>query len=58
MEKTTIYVGNLSTDADSESLKAAFIPFGDIKSVDIAIDHATKQPRGFAHIEFEDAEDC
>jgi len=26
--------------------------------VDIALDQATRQPRGFAHIEFEDAEDC
>lgn len=52
MEKTTIYIGkfyyiinfskgNLPPIVDEDSLKAAFIPFGEIKSVDIPIDPAT-----------------
>ena len=49
MDKTTIYIGknclcmslkigNLAHQADEEALRAAFIPFGEIKSVDIPID--------------------
>ena len=36
------YIGNLAPVVDEESLKAAFIPFGDIKSIDIPIDHVTQ----------------
>ena len=36
--KTTIYVGNLSPEVDEESLRAAFIPFGELKQIDIPID--------------------
>jgi peptidyl-prolyl isomerase E (cyclophilin E) len=67
-EKATLYVGNLVPEVDEDSLRAAFIPFGEIKSVDIPIDHVTgiipfyynilEQPKGFAHIEFEESEDC
>ena len=42
MEKQTLYVGNLSPEVDEEALKAAFIPFGEIKSVEIPIDIATE----------------
>lgn len=53
MEKSTIYVGNkpfhcnliklgnLTPDATEETIRAAFIPFGEIKSVEIPIDHQT-----------------
>ena len=68
MEKTTIQVskwrsywynlGNLAPEADSESIKAAFIPFGDIKSVELLYDPATKHAKNMAHVEFEEAEDC
>ena len=52
------YTGNLPQEGNKDAIKAAFIPFGEIKSVEIAIDQATRQPRGFAHIEFEDGDDC
>jgi RNA recognition motif-containing protein len=51
MEKTTLYVGkltslklsgNLAPQVDKEALRAAFIPFGEIKSLNIAIDQATR----------------
>jgi RNA recognition motif-containing protein len=35
------FEGNIPPEVDEEALKAAFIPFGEIKSVDIPIDHAT-----------------
>ena len=33
--KRAIHVGGLSTEATTELLRAAFIPFGNIKSLDI-----------------------
>ncbi len=48
--KTTLYVGGLAEDAVNESsLHAAFIPFGDIKDVNIPLDHATGKHRGCVH---------
>ncbi|TNV79648.1 hypothetical protein FGO68_gene8716 [Halteria grandinella] len=51
-------VSSCSAEADKASVQAAFIPFGDIKSVEIVYDPETRQPKGFAHIEYEDSEDC
>lgn len=36
-----IDIGNLTQEVDEDSLRAAFIPFGEIKSIDIPIDPAT-----------------
>ena len=52
MEKTTIYIGkvssvanmfigNLTSNVDDESLRAAFIPFGEIKAIEIPTDPMT-----------------
>ena len=51
-------IANLAPEADTEAIKAAFIPFGDIKSVEIIFDATTKQPKGMAHLEFEESDDC
>lgn len=66
-----ITTGNLAPQVDEEALRAAFIPFGEIKSVELPIDQVTSKekserfifsnsdhPRGFAHIIFEDPDDC
>lgn len=53
-----LIIGNLGAEATQETIKAAFIPFGDIKSVDLPVDQHTKQLKGFAHVEFEEVEDC
>ncbi|KAF5834417.1 hypothetical protein DUNSADRAFT_8919 [Dunaliella salina] len=55
--KTTLYVGGLDESVNESILHAAFIPFGDIKDVNIPMDHSTGKHRGFGFIEYEDKED-
>lgn len=43
---------------DEATLNAAFIPFGDIIDIQIPLDYETEKHRGFAFIEFEQAEDA
>lgn len=56
--KRTIYVGGLAEEVDEKVLNAAFIPFGDVVDVQIPLDYETEKHRGFAFIEFENAEDA
>ena len=53
-----IYVGNIDLDIDYNQLYELFIPFGDIKNLEIPKDPLSLQPRGFAFIEFEEEEDA
>ena len=54
--KTTLYVGGLEESVNEAILHSAFIPFGDIKDVNIPMDHATGKHRGFGFVEFEGKE--
>ncbi len=54
--KTTLYVGGLEESVNEAILHSAFIPFGDIKDVNIPMDHATGKHRGFGFVEFESKE--
>jgi peptidyl-prolyl isomerase E (cyclophilin E) len=56
--KTTLYVGGLEESVNDATLHAAFIPFGDLKDVNIPLDHATGKHRGFGFVEFEDKDDA
>jgi peptidyl-prolyl isomerase E (cyclophilin E) len=56
--KTTLYVGGLEETVNESVLHAAFIPFGEIKDVNIPMDHATGKHRGFGFVEFEDKDDA
>ncbi|CAO3662104.1 unnamed protein product [Umbelopsis vinacea] len=56
--KTTVFVGGLDQEVTEQLLYSAFIPFGDIISVQIPPDPASKnQHRGFGFVEFESKED-
>lgn len=44
--KTSLYVGGLAENVNEEILQAAFLPFGDLKDVNIPLDHATGKHRG------------
>ncbi|KAK9842030.1 hypothetical protein WJX81_004927 [Elliptochloris bilobata] len=55
---TTLYVGGLEESVNEAILHSAFIPFGDIKDVNIPMDHATGKHRGFGFVEFESKEDA
>ncbi|RUS23213.1 peptidyl-prolyl cis-trans isomerase E [Endogone sp. FLAS-F59071] len=56
--KTTLYVGGLDQQVNEDILHAAFVPFGDIISVQLPPDPAShNQHRGFGFVEFENVED-
>ena len=56
--KRVVYVGGLAEGATVPLIRAAMIPFGPIQSVDIPMDYQTGQHKGFAFVEFEDADDA
>jgi len=55
--KRVVYVGGLGEGVTQQMLRAAMIPFGPIKSVDIPMDYKVGKTRGFAFVEFHDPED-
>ena len=40
-DKPVIYVGGLDDQVDEKTLHAAFIPFGEIKTIEMPLDHTT-----------------
>ncbi|KAK3233130.1 hypothetical protein CYMTET_56551 [Cymbomonas tetramitiformis] len=50
--KTTVYVGGLEKNINEAILHAAFIPFGDIKDVNIPLDQTTQENRGFGFVTY------
>jgi peptidyl-prolyl isomerase E (cyclophilin E) len=56
--KRAVYVGGLADDVTPQFLRAAMIPFGTIKSLDIPMDYAAGKHKGFAFVEYEDADDA
>ena len=54
-----LYVGNLSYDSDSSSLRAAFSEDGrTVSDVHIMTDRETGRPRGFGFVEMASSEDA
>jgi peptidyl-prolyl isomerase E (cyclophilin E) len=53
----TIYIGNISDDVTEEVLYTVFIPFGEIKHIEIPKDHETGEFRGFGFVEYEELDD-
>jgi peptidyl-prolyl isomerase E (cyclophilin E) len=54
----SLFVGGLAEDVTESLVRAAFIPFGDLSEVHVPLDHATQKNKGFAFVEFQDAEDA
>ena len=53
-----LYVGGLADEVTEEILHAAFIPFGDLRSVQIPRDYSKNKARGFGFVEFDLDQDC
>ncbi|KAJ3292906.1 hypothetical protein HDU79_000933 [Rhizoclosmatium sp. JEL0117] len=53
-----IHVGGLDAQVTHELLTQAFVPFGDIASIQLPIDPDSNVHRGFAFVEFESANDA
>ena len=45
-----LYVGNLSFDATSETVREAFAPFGEVSDVHVVTDRESGRSRGFAFV--------
>lgn len=56
--RRTLYVGGLAEEVSKEILSAAFIPFGELRNVEMPIDNSTGSHRGFGFVEFEDEDDA
>lgn len=56
--KRVVYVGGLADGASPNVVRALFIPFGNIKSVDIPMDYKEGKHKGFCFVEFEDVDDA
>ena len=52
-ERKTVYVGNLAFKASREELRELFAPYGEVHSVRIMTDRATRKPRGFGFVEMD-----
>ncbi|KAI8071021.1 hypothetical protein BC940DRAFT_295044 [Gongronella butleri] len=58
-KKNILYVGGLDENVTQEMLYSAFIPFGDLVSAELALDHGSKaQHKGFGFVHFEDIDDA
>eukprot|EP00529_Nitzschia_sp_RCC80_P036165 CAMPEP_0113511760 /NCGR_PEP_ID=MMETSP0014_2-20120614/38927_1 /TAXON_ID=2857 /ORGANISM="Nitzschia sp." /LENGTH=162 /DNA_ID=CAMNT_0000407971 /DNA_START=167 /DNA_END=655 /DNA_ORIENTATION=+ /assembly_acc=CAM_ASM_000159 len=56
--KRALYVGGLADEVTPSMVRAAFIPFGNIKTIDMPMDYKVGKHRHFAFVEFDDAEDA
>jgi RNA recognition motif-containing protein len=53
-----VFVGNLSFDTTAEEVEALFAQAGEIVGVSVPTDRMTGRPRGFAFVEFANADDA
>ncbi|KAF2089806.1 hypothetical protein K490DRAFT_35800 [Saccharata proteae CBS 121410] len=59
--KSTIYVGGLDNGVTTQTLHAAFIPFGEIVDISLPkpdLPSSTDPHRGFGYVEFEETRDA
>ncbi|KAL9914918.1 poly(U)-binding-splicing factor half pint-like isoform 2-T2 [Glossina fuscipes fuscipes] len=48
-----VYVGSISFELKEDTIRAEFLPFGPIKSINMSWDPITQKHKGFAFVEFE-----
>jgi RNA recognition motif-containing protein len=51
----TIYIGNLSFDAEAEDVRSLFAEYGEVKQCSLPLDRESGRKRGFAFVEMADA---
>lgn len=47
-----VYVGSISFELKEETIRAAFLPFGPIKTINMSYDLTTQKHKGFAFVEY------
>jgi RNA recognition motif-containing protein len=50
----TIYIGNLSFDAEVEDVRSLFAEYGEVRQCNLPLDRETGRKRGFAFVEMGD----
>tara|TARA_Y100001968_G_C19317796_1_gene697658 strand:+ start:123 stop:371 length:249 start_codon:yes stop_codon:yes gene_type:complete len=53
----TIYIGNLSFDAEIEDIVGVFSSYGEVKNCKLPLDRETRRKRGFAFVEMKNEAD-
>ena len=53
----TIFIGNLSFDAEKDDIISVFSSYGEVKNCKIPLDRETGRKRGFAFVEMQNLED-
>ncbi len=56
--RKALYIGGIHPSVTEPTLRAAFIPFGPIQSIDMPMDYAAGTHKGYAFLEFVDADDA
>jgi peptidyl-prolyl isomerase E (cyclophilin E) len=56
--RKALYIGGLDAAVTESTLRAAFIPFGPIQSIDMPMDYAAGTHKGYAFLEYVDGEDA
>jgi hypothetical protein len=57
-EERKVFVGGISADTNNEDLLSFFSQFGPVNAAQVKYDRVTARSRGFAFVEFQDAESC
>ena len=53
-----LYVGGLDERVSEDTLRAAFLPFGELLEVQVPMDHVAQKNRGFGFVEFAEEGDA
>lgn len=53
ISSNSVYVGSISFELKEDTIRAAFLPFGPIKSINMSYDPITQKHKGFAFVEYE-----
>lgn len=51
--QVSVFIGNLAFKASANDLRELFAEYGDIQSVRVMTDRATRRPKGFAFVEMD-----
>ncbi|MCK5721288.1 MAG: RNA-binding protein [Gammaproteobacteria bacterium] len=52
-KEVSVFVGNLAFKAGANDLRELFEDYGDVQSVRVMTDRATRRPKGFAFVEMD-----
>lgn len=57
-DKRTLYVGGLEESVTEATLRAAFLPFGELTDVNLVLDKSSQKHKGFAFVQYDEKEDA